>query len=188
MVILPLGSLEDHGSLPAQLDTLLAVHASCILAGRCNGLLAWPLGYGYSPIHRYWSGPGSGELLEELLEDILHGLRGMGASKLVVVDGHYGHREAARRAAKRAGALYLNVWELMRDLDSWEKQLRFEEMYAQLLLGGEGGRESPGRVVEEAMERAYEALAPLCGGAAKGAVRSPGDAPPQTPPAGGGGW
>ena len=139
LVILPLGSLEDRPTGPAQLDTLLALAASCRLAARCDALLAWPLGYGYSPMHRRWSGPRQPRLLEELLVDILQGLRGMGARRLLVVDGHLGHMEHAARAAGAAGAAYISLWRLLEawgGLREWSEQLGYEKLLSTTLPRG----------------------------------------------------
>lgn len=129
-VLLPVGSLEDRPRGPVVLDTLLALLVSCIAAAGLDALVAWPLGYGYSPLHRRWAGPRSPEALRSLVEDVVAGLLGMGAALVVVVDGHYGHRDLVRGAAAASGAGYVNAWEAIIEetgARSLGEQLRLEE-------------------------------------------------------------
>jgi len=136
---------------------------SCIIARRCGGLLAWPLGYGYSPIHRRWAGPRSPRLLVELLRDVLEGLKTFKPSRILVVDGHYGHQSHTAAAAAKAGAAYINVWSILETLGvrEWSQQLRFEEEYARELDAPPDRPGGASRLVEEAAAAA--AASNACG-------------------------
>jgi len=127
-VVLPLGSFEDHGEEAMMLDTLLALEASCRLAQRCNWLVAWPLGYGFSPEHRY-SVSLDEDLVARLVLHIARGLEALGARRVVVLDAHYGHREAVMRATTSRGYVYINVWDLVAELGyyGFSEQLAFEK-------------------------------------------------------------
>ncbi|MET1128835.1 MAG: creatininase family protein [Thermoproteota archaeon] len=140
-VYLPVGSFEDHAGLPVILDTLLALYASCSASTLCGGLVAWPIGYGYSPMHS-WSVSLKPALLRELVSAVASGLLAAGALRVVVVDGHYGHRSAVADAARSAGALYVNVWSLLEEegLTSFEEMLEFEREFSAVLGGRDSGR------------------------------------------------
>jgi creatinine amidohydrolase/Fe(II)-dependent formamide hydrolase-like protein len=142
LVLLPLGSLEDHpGRVPAAFDTLLALVSSCIAAEEEGWLIAPPLGYGYSPCHRVWAGEPSPEALGERIYWIVSGLYRMGAAYVAVVDGHYGHWGVAEAASRRAGAGYHNVWPLLAraagvDMLDWGRLRMLEEDVAEALASG----------------------------------------------------
>ncbi len=130
LVLLPLGSYEDRDTGPMVLDTLFALVSACTASKQCGALVAWPLGYGYSPAHRYWAGLGPG-LLRETVSSIIEGLRRASpGAVIVVVDGHYGHRGVVEGAAESSGALYFNTWSYaIREagLSSLAEQFWFEE-------------------------------------------------------------
>jgi creatinine amidohydrolase/Fe(II)-dependent formamide hydrolase-like protein len=135
LVLLPLGSFEDHEDLPVILDTLLATETACRVAEKCAALVAWPLGYGFSPVHRCSVSLGEDEVARLVL-DVASGLYSMGASRVIVVDGHYGHREAVMRATAPRGIGYVNVWDILSwfGLDSFEKQIGFERELAKCFV------------------------------------------------------
>ena len=155
VVLLPLGSLEDHpGGAPASLDTLLALAASCAAAEDTGWLLAPPLGYGLSPSHTAWVGPRSGRLLEEALVEAVAGLYRLGARHVAIVDGHEGHRGVAERAAARSGASHHSLWSHLAraagvDLLDWGRLYRLEEEIAARLREG---------LLHPAIAKAVEAL------------------------------
>ncbi len=137
VVALPLGSFEDRGWMPVVLDTLLALEVSCTASRLCGVLVAWPLGYGFSPGHG-WSVSLDEDSVAGLAAEVAAALLRRGASRVVVVDGHYGHMEPVRRAVEAAGALYLNVWRVLEELGvrRFREQLGFERLLS-LGLGGE---------------------------------------------------
>ena len=134
VVLLPVGSFEDHFEEPMVLDTLLAFEVSCRLARRCGWLVAWPLGYAFSPEHRY-----SVSLDEDLDASLVAWIAGsllrLGASRVIVVDGHYGHRVALEHVAKTRGFGYINVWDTLISMgySSFDKQVGFEKAFAEYL-------------------------------------------------------
>ncbi len=165
VLLLPVGSLEDRPRGPVALDTLLALLVSCLAAEELDALVAWPLGYGYSPLHKRWAGPRSPEALGRLVAEIVEGLQGMGASAVVVVDGHYGHRGAVRAAAAAAGAGYVNAWEALIEetrARSLGEQLRLEEELWETLASG---RLHP--LLRSAAERVAGEAGRLLGGRAR---------------------
>jgi hypothetical protein len=135
LVLLPLGSFEDHEDLPVVLDTLLATETACRVAEKCAALVAWPLGYGFSPVHWYSVSLGEDEVARLVL-GVANGLYSMGASRVIVVDGHYGHREAVMRATAPRGIGYVNVWDILSELgiDSFKKQIGFERELAKCFV------------------------------------------------------
>ncbi len=130
-VTVPVGSFEDHGPFTPSLDTLLAFDASCMASRLCSVLVAWPIGYGFSPEHT-WSVSLDEDGVARLVARIVESLKRRGARRVIVVDGHYGHREVLARIL---GGSYINVWDILVEegLDSFDKQLEFEAM---LIRGG----------------------------------------------------
>jgi creatinine amidohydrolase/Fe(II)-dependent formamide hydrolase-like protein len=163
VVLLPLGSLEDRPRGPWGLDTLLATAASCLAARGHEGLtVAPPLGYGFSPCHRRWTGPGEPRLLERLVRDTVAGLGRAGARGVVVVNGHYGQEGLAEAAARATGAGYVGLWRVIAEeagigLWDWERLAGLEEALTGALLGDSSGeamgllRRAAERVRGEAM-------------------------------------
>ena len=138
VVLLPVGSFEDHFEEPMVLDTLLAFEASCRAAKRCGWLVAWPLGYSFSPEHRY-SISIDEDLDASLISWIAGSLLRLGANRVIVVDGHYGHRAALERVAKVRGFGYINVWDVLISIgySSFNEQVRFEKAFAKYLRSGD---------------------------------------------------
>ena len=115
-VLIPLGSFENRPWGPMVLDTLLALAIACRASRVCGCAILWSIGYGYSPVHRLWLGPGPDELrlvLRRIAEQVVERLR---SREAVVLDGHYGHRDVAAGTAKALGLGYLNVWDVVIEL------------------------------------------------------------------------
>ncbi len=110
-IVLPVGSFEDHIDLPVIFDTLLALEAACRASRLCGILVAWPLGYGFSPEHE-WSVSLGEDDIARLAAHVVKSLKRRGVREVVVVDGHYGHSLAIRKAVEAAGARYVNVWKV----------------------------------------------------------------------------
>jgi creatinine amidohydrolase len=91
MVVLPFGSIEQHGPhLPCGTDTLVAERLTEAVAARLDALYAPFCPYGVTPLHA--GRPGTVSLspstFERLLEEILLELIRMGARTLVLVNWH----------------------------------------------------------------------------------------------------
>ena len=155
-VLLPVGSFEDHFEEPMVLDTLLALEVSCRAADICDALVAWPIGYSFSPGHAR-SVSLDEDMVGRLVGLVVEGLGRLGASRVVVVDGHYGHRVVVERVSASRGALYVNVWDLLVEegFETFEKQVLFERMLGSYLRG-EGGYVV--RVLERIASRLAERL------------------------------
>ena len=154
-LVLPVGSIEDRPTGPMALDTLLALATACLAAGQQGWLIAWPLGYGYSPAHRYWAGPRSIALLERLIGDIVSSLLSLEPRCLLVLDAHLGHEHTVRKAAEGSGAVYANLWRLLERLGlrGWSRQLGFEAEAWRMLREGR---------VHPLLVKAAERLADTC--------------------------
>jgi len=157
VVLLPVGSFEDHFEEPMVLDTLLAFDASCRVARGCGWLVAWPLGYSFSPEHRY-SISLDEDLDASLISWIASSFLRLGASRVIVVDGHYGHRAALERVAESRGLDYINVWDVLTSMgySSFDEQVSFEKAFAKYLR-------SRDKQVEETMTRLSDVLASRLG-------------------------
>lgn len=165
LLVLPIGSFEDHQKAPMTLDTLLALVVACTASHICGTpgtAILWPLGYGYSPLHRYWVGLGP-EQVAGLVRALLRSARGITATeaRLAVIDGHYGHREVVEEAAMGEGACYFNVWSALYSLGlrSFEEQLGFEKNFWRTCLEGTG----PIDMVTGLIEGAARAFCEKCG-------------------------
>ncbi len=147
VVLLPVGSFEDHFEEPMVLDTLLAFEISCRVAKQCGWLVAWPLGYSFSPEHRY-SVSLDEDLDAALVAWVAGSLLRLGASRVIVVDGHYGHRVALEHVAKTRGLGYINVWDALTSMgySSFDEQVGFEKAFAGYLRNGD-------KHVEETLSR-----------------------------------
>ena len=96
VLILPLGSVEQHGRhLPLGTDTLLAMSLCHAAAERLAGKAAVlpPPWYGFSPHHIRLAGTVTlrAETLMALVEDIVASVVAHGFRRLVVVNGHGGN-------------------------------------------------------------------------------------------------
>ena len=157
IILLPVGSFEDHFDEPMVLDTLLALEVACRAAERCGWLVAWPIGYSFSPEHKH--SISLDEDLDALLVSwIAESFLRLGAERVVIVDGHYGHKLALERVAEMKGIGYVNVWDLLASMGyrEFNSQLRFEKMLARYL-------EDEDRVAEEDLSRLSSLLASKLG-------------------------
>jgi len=119
VILLPVGSLEQHGSqAPLGCDGIIAEHL-CIRAGEITGCAVLPaLFYGYSHCHTAF--PGTFSLEEKtyiaLLGDIISEAARNGFRNLVFLSGHGGNRAAAEAAITQCNlpvnVEYLGYWQL----------------------------------------------------------------------------
>jgi creatinine amidohydrolase len=101
-LVLPLGSIEQHGFLSLGVDRILSERVS-VEAAEPTGVLVMPsLPYGLTPYFAAY--PGSPTLRTEtyraLLRDLLDSLQGQGFRRFLFVNGHGGN-EAGRDAVER---------------------------------------------------------------------------------------
>jgi creatinine amidohydrolase len=97
IVILPVGSLEQHGPhLPMGTDALVPSALAERVAARIGAIVAAPFNYGYKSLPRSGGGqrfPGTtsldGHSLCAMLRDVIRELARHGVRKLAVMDGHY---------------------------------------------------------------------------------------------------
>jgi creatinine amidohydrolase len=97
VVILPVGSLEQHGPhTPLATDTIIPVAISTAVAGRIGALVAPPIAYGYKSQPRtgggnHFAGTTSldGRTLINLTRDILREFARHGVRRVLIMDSHY---------------------------------------------------------------------------------------------------
>ena len=94
MVVLPFGSVEQHGPhLPSGTDTMAAELVAVELADRLDALIVPAGQYGVTPIHAGHPGTISlrREVFESYLTNLCEEMVGMGASTFVFVNWHEGN-------------------------------------------------------------------------------------------------
>ena len=101
-VVLPIGSVEQHGYLSLGVDAILAGRVS-VEAAEPLGVPVYPVQpYGVTPHFREF--PGTLGLRVEtyahVVRDLLDGLHGMGFRRVLLVNGHGGNQSAASVAAE----------------------------------------------------------------------------------------
>lgn len=97
VIILPVGSLEQHGPhSPLASDTIIPVEIGIAVAERIGGLLAPAISYGYKSMPRTGGGnhfPGTtsldGDTLVRLTHDIICEFARHGARRILILDSHY---------------------------------------------------------------------------------------------------
>jgi creatinine amidohydrolase len=97
IVILPVGSVEQHGPhLPMGTDTLVPTALAERVAGQVNAIVAAPFNYGYKSQPRSGGGqsfPGTtsldGHSLSSMVRDVIREFARHGVRKLALMDGHY---------------------------------------------------------------------------------------------------
>ncbi len=97
VVIVPVGSLEQHGHhLPLGVDTILAEAIAERVAHRTGALVAPSIAYGYKSQPRTGGGDHfagttglDGATLTAILKDVIRQLARHGAKRVAIVDGHF---------------------------------------------------------------------------------------------------
>ena len=97
VIILPVGSLEQHGPhSPLATDTIIPQAIGIGVAETIDGLIAPPIAYGYKSMPRTGGGnhfPGTtsldGDTLVRLTRDIICEFARHGARRLLILDSHY---------------------------------------------------------------------------------------------------
>jgi creatinine amidohydrolase len=171
-VILPIGTVEAHGACAIGADNIIPLNLAEHVWDDVNALIAPPVNHGFTglSISQF---PGSitirEEIFEEYLYDIFKHLVRSGFKNVLIINGHGGNTEPAKRAYTRVhletGAHFMIVdwwkiaWELAEevygqkpiqsghgDLEeaalvlSWDKDLLDEEMYKKKLGADNVGR------------------------------------------------
>lgn len=94
-VILPVGSLEQHGPhLPLSTDSIIAEHLAARVSSQLPSILCPTLSIGYSLEHAGFPGTVSLTLrtFASIIEEITGGLFESGFRTLIVINGHGGNR------------------------------------------------------------------------------------------------
>ncbi len=148
-VILPIGTVESHGACAIGTDNFIPQNLAELIWDDVNALIAPCVNYGFTGISV--SGfPGSivvrEEILEEYLYDVLKGLVKAGFKNVLIIDGHGGNVDAAKRAYTRlheeTGARFMIVdwWRI-----AWNLA---EEVYGQKpIQSGHGDLEEAALVI-----------------------------------------
>ncbi len=131
VVLLPLGSLEQHGPhLPIATDTIIAESVSQLAAAQSSGraVVAPSVPYGVSYHHRHLPGAAvslPASMLAELLVEIIDGLMGPKRDRaVIIVNGHGGNKSAMGQAIDEVGrrwgeqaVIACSWWEILRNTD-----------------------------------------------------------------------
>ncbi len=124
-VILPIGTVESHGACPIGSDNIIPQHLAEMICEEVNALVAPPINHGFTgaSVSRF---PGSitvrEEVFEEYIYDVLKGLVRTGFRNILIINGHGGNTEAAKRAFTRLHAetdarfMIVDWWEIAWDL------------------------------------------------------------------------
>lgn len=119
VVLLPVGSLEQHGTeAPLGCDGIIA-EKICIEAGKVTGCPVLPCLY-YGNSHCHTAFPGTFSLSQDtyasLLKEIITESERNGFENIIILSGHGGNRAAAESAIRQAGgsisAEYTGYWDL----------------------------------------------------------------------------
>lgn len=108
VLLLPLGSIEQHGNhMPLGTDTMLA-ESLCLEAAEClrpNIFVLPPPWYGYSPHHMHFAGSITlrAETLGALTGDIVDSVVRHGFRRIVIVNGHGGNADLVGLMAAELG-------------------------------------------------------------------------------------
>ena len=103
-IILPIGTVESHGACAIGTDNIIPQNLAEMIWERCNALVAPPINHGFTgaSISRF---PGSitvrPEILEEYIYDVLKDLVRTGFRNILIINGHGGNTDPARKAMTR---------------------------------------------------------------------------------------
>lgn len=103
-VILPIGTVESHGACAIGTDNFIPQHLAELVWEECNALVAPPINHGFTgtSISQF---PGSitvrPEVFEEYLYDVLKDLVRTGFKNILIINGHGGNTEPAKKAVNR---------------------------------------------------------------------------------------
>jgi len=103
-IILPIGTVESHGACAIGTDNFIPAHLAEEIWERCNALIAPPINHGVTgaSISQF---PGSvtvrPEVFEEYLYDVLKDLVRTGFRNVLIMNGHGGNTDPAKKAITR---------------------------------------------------------------------------------------
>jgi creatinine amidohydrolase len=103
-IILPIGTVESHGACAIGTDNIIPAHLAEEVWERCNALIAPAINHGFTgvSVSRF---PGSitvrPEVLEEYLYDVLKDLVRTGFRNVLIINGHGGNTDPAKKAITR---------------------------------------------------------------------------------------
>lgn len=103
-VILPIGTVEAHGAVALGADNIIPLNLAELIWDQCNALIAPPINHGFTgrSISQF---PGSitvrENIFEEYVYDVLKDLVRTGFKNILIINGHGGNTEPAKRAMER---------------------------------------------------------------------------------------
>jgi creatinine amidohydrolase len=103
-IILPIGTVESHGACAIGTDNFIPAHLAEQIWERCNALIAPAINHGVTgaSISQF---PGSitvrPEVFEEYLYDVLKDLVRTGFRNVLIINGHGGNTDPAKKAITR---------------------------------------------------------------------------------------
>ena len=151
-IILPMGTVESHGACAIGTDNLIPANLAEQVWERCNALIAPAINHGFTgaSVSRF---PGSitirPEVFEEYLYDVLKDLVRTGFRNVLIINGHGGNTDPAKKAITRlhqeTGAHFMIV-------DWWTVAFNIvNEVY-----GAKAQQSGHGDLEEAALVMAYE--------------------------------
>lgn len=102
--ILPIGTVESHGACAIGADNFIPVNLAEMIWDRCNALIVPAINHGFTgqSISQF---PGSitvrAEVFEEYIYDVLKDLVRTGFRNILIINGHGGNTEPAKKAMSR---------------------------------------------------------------------------------------
>ncbi|NIM12462.1 MAG: creatininase family protein [Candidatus Aminicenantes bacterium] len=103
-IILPIGTVEAHGAVAIGADNFIPNNLAELIWDKCNALIAPPINHGFTgqSISQF---PGSitvrEDIFEEYIYDVLKDLVRTGFKNILIINGHGGNTEPAKRAMGR---------------------------------------------------------------------------------------
>ena len=133
--ILPIGTVESHGACAIGTDNFIPQNLAELIWEECNALIVPPINHGFTglSISQF---PGSitirEDIFEEYIYDVLSDLVRTGFKNILIINGHGGNTEPAKRAFTRlhleTGAHFMIVdwwkiaWNLAKDVYGMKPQ------------------------------------------------------------------
>ena len=119
MVIIPVGSLEQHGAhLPITTDSDIVTEIASRLAKNGNFIVFPTISYGISDEHfPFFNLSVKKSTLSKMLDDICGSLIKNGISRILIINGHYGNldslKDFERKKKKNRKIKVLSYWKYM---------------------------------------------------------------------------